>query len=124
MSDVKADTFGSPEQKQGLPPSPFHRIHYTYDKVGNVTPHGQQRVGAVLRPDGVFIGPLDVTYTYDNLYQLKSLSGKYRAHGRTSAISTPTRTRTTRSGTSRPRRSRRIGWSGTTRSINTSDRTR
>ena len=32
------------------------------------------------RNASVFVGPLDVTYTYDNLYQLKSLTGKYRPH--------------------------------------------
>jgi RHS repeat-associated protein len=78
MSDVKADTFGALEQAQGLPPSPFHRIHYTYDKVGNIL-QMVNNVSVQFRPDGVFIGPLDVTYTYDDLYQIRSLSGKYRA---------------------------------------------
>ena len=30
----------------------------------------------------MFVGPLDVTYTYDNLYQLRSMSAKYRAERR------------------------------------------
>src|SRR5262245_33725220 len=78
MSDIKADTFGSLEQKTAFPPSPFHRIHYTYDKIGNIL-HMVNNVSVQTRPDGVFIGPLDVTYSSDNLYQITSLSGKYRA---------------------------------------------
>ena len=55
------------------PPTPFHNLHYTYDKVGNVT-HLVNNVSVQpWRPAGVFVGPLDVTYSYDNLHQLRSL---------------------------------------------------
>jgi RHS repeat-associated protein len=78
LTDVSASTFGALEHQLNKPPTPFHRLHYTYDTVGNVT-HLTNNVSVQpWRNAGVFVGPLDVSYTYDNLYQLRSLSGKYR----------------------------------------------
>jgi len=80
LSDINADSRGSQEVSLGKPATPFHRLHYTYDKVGNVT-HMVNNVSVrPWRNASVFVGPLDVTYTYDNLYQLRSMSGKYRPH--------------------------------------------
>ena len=75
LSDVNADS-----RPAGQPTTPFHRLHYTYDKVGNVT-HMVNNLS--VRPylnAPVFVGPLDVTYTYDNLYQLRGMSQKYRGN--------------------------------------------
>ena len=75
LSDVNADS-----QVSGRPLTPFHRLHYSYDKVGNVT---RMTNNVSVRPHlnaGVFVGPLDVSYTYDNLYQLRSTNAKYRPH--------------------------------------------
>jgi RHS repeat-associated protein len=75
VSDINADSHPA-----GQPTTPFHRLHYTYDKVGNVL---HQTNNLSVRPylsAGVFVGPLDVTYTYDNVYQLQSMSQKYRGH--------------------------------------------
>jgi RHS repeat-associated protein len=80
LAEVNADSRGSLEIQQGRPATPFHRLRYTYDKTGNVT-HMVNNLS--VRPHlnaGVFVGPLDVTYTYDNLNQLRSMSGKYRPH--------------------------------------------
>ena len=44
LSDVNADAKGLLEQQQGRPPTPFHRLHYTYDKIGNITPDDEQRL--------------------------------------------------------------------------------
>lgn len=80
LTDISADTSGALEHQQGKPPTPFHRLHYDYDQVGNIT-HLQNRVSVQpWRNAAVFVGPQDVTYTYDNLYQLKTLTGKYRPH--------------------------------------------
>ena len=70
LTDVQADARGIP----------FHRLRYGYDKVGNI----KTMVNNVsVRPSlnaPVFVGPLDVTYTYDNVYQLRNMSAKYRPH--------------------------------------------
>jgi RHS repeat-associated protein len=78
LTDVSADALGSQEKQAGKPATPFHRIHYTYDAVGNII-HLTNNVSVQpWRNAAVFVGPLDVTYTYDKLYQLRSLNGKYR----------------------------------------------
>ena len=80
LSDIQADSKGTLEVQQNKPPTPFHRLQYTYDKNGNIT-HLVNNVS--VRPHlnaGVFVGPMDVTYTYDKLNQLRSMTGKYRPH--------------------------------------------
>jgi RHS repeat-associated protein len=78
LTDANADVLGTLEQQAGRPATTFMRTHYDYDKVGNVM-HLQNRVSVQpWRVSPVFVGPMDVAYTYDNLYQLKTLTGKYR----------------------------------------------
>ena len=80
LISINASANGSLEQQQKLGPVPFHNLHYTYDKVGNVT---EMTNNVSVQPGlnaGVFVGPLDVTYTYDNLYQLRSMNAKYRGN--------------------------------------------
>jgi len=108
LSDINADS-----HPPGQPTTPFHRLHYSYDKVGNIL-HMTNNLS--VRPylnASVFVGPLDVTYTYDNLYQLSGMRQKYR--GNVAYCYRSTRTPSTRSGTSSRRRSDRIASSGTTR---------
>ena len=79
LTDVNARRIrsaGAPAQQAGdaVPP----RCTTRYDKVGNIT-HIVNNVSVQpWRNASVFVGPLDVTYGYDNLYQLRSMSGKYR----------------------------------------------
>ena len=78
LTDIRADSLGPLEVQQGRTPTPFVRLHYTYDAVGNIKSLQNQ---ASLQPwmnASVCVGPIDMSYTYDNLYQLKTLSGKYR----------------------------------------------
>ena len=80
LTNIKASANGSLEQQQKLGPVPFHNLQYTYDKVGNVT---EMINNVSVQPGlnaGVFVGPLDVKYSYDNLYQLRSMSAKYRGN--------------------------------------------
>jgi YD repeat-containing protein len=80
LTDSNSSALGALELAQSppKPATPFHKLHYTYDAVGNVT-HLVNNVSIQpWRNAGVFVGPLDVTYTYDHLYQLRSPTGKYR----------------------------------------------
>jgi RHS repeat-associated protein len=80
MTDVTGDAFGPEERQRGAAPTQFHRMHYTYDLVGNIS-RIENRVPIVAaQNDSVRTGPLDVTFTYDNLYQIKSAAGKYRSN--------------------------------------------
>jgi RHS repeat-associated protein len=80
LVEIQADSRGTLEIQQNKPATPFHRLRYAYDKNGNVT----QFVNNVsVRPHlnaGVFVGPMEVTYTYDKLNQLRTMTGKYRPH--------------------------------------------
>jgi RHS repeat-associated protein len=80
LVSINASANGSLEQQQKLGPVPFHNLHYTYDKVGNIT---EMINNVSVQPGlnaGVFVGPLDVKYTYDDLYQLRSMTAKYRGN--------------------------------------------
>jgi RHS repeat-associated protein len=80
LTSIKASSNGSFEQQQHIGPMPFHNLQYTYDKVGNIT---EEINNVSVQPKlnaGVFVGPLDVKYTYDNLYQLRSMNAKYRGN--------------------------------------------
>src|SRR6185369_6721579 len=71
-------SFGTQEHQLGKPPTPFHNLQYVYDNVGNVRHVTNDVSVQPWRNAGVFVGPMDVSYGYDNLYQLKSMSAKYR----------------------------------------------
>ncbi len=80
LTSVKASANGSLEQQQHLGAVPFHNLQYTYDKVGNVT---EMDNNVSVQPGlnaGVFVGPTTVAYQYDNLYQLRSMTAKYRGN--------------------------------------------
>ena len=80
LVSIKASANGSLEQQQHLGAVPFHNLQYTYDKVGNIT---EMINNVSVQPGlnaGVFVGPLDVKYAYDDLYQLRSMSAKYRGN--------------------------------------------
>ena len=78
LTDINASARGQQEVFLGKPATPFNRIHYTYDLVGNIT-HMVNNVSVQPWKNApVMVGPMDVSYTYDNLYQLRSMTGKYR----------------------------------------------
>jgi RHS repeat-associated protein len=80
LATVTASARGPQEQQQNRPPTSFHKLQYTYDRVGNVL-HMKNNVSVQPWKNApVFMGPLDVTYGYDNQYQLTSTSGKYRGN--------------------------------------------
>jgi RHS repeat-associated protein len=61
-----------------LPARPMQRMQYSYDPVGNIT---QFSNGAPFDPSlgpQVRLGPSTQTFTYDDLYQLKTASGVYQ----------------------------------------------
>src|SRR5262249_52826701 len=65
-------------QDPSRPPTPFHKLQYQYDRAGNVLRMKNNVSVQPWKNAPVFLGPLDVTYGYDNTYQLTSMSGKYR----------------------------------------------
>jgi RHS repeat-associated protein len=75
---VDAEARGQQEVQQNRPATPFLRLRYTYDDVGNVTRMVNSVSVQPWRNGPVFVGPMDASYTYDNLYQLKSMTAKYR----------------------------------------------
>ena len=80
LAQVNADSLGSTERSQNRPATPFHRLRYTYDKVGNVTRMVNDVSVRTYLNAGVFVGPVDTGYTYDNKNQLRTMSSKYRPH--------------------------------------------
>jgi RHS repeat-associated protein len=77
---VDAAARGQQEVQQNRPATPFHRLRYQYDAVGNIVRMVNSVSVQPWRNAAVFVGPMDVTYAYDNLNQLKSMALKYRPH--------------------------------------------
>ena len=78
ITDITGDAYGTQEKQQGRGPTAFHRLRYSYDLVGNIRGL-QNTVPVVAQQNGsVRVGPLDVSYSYDKLYQLTSSNGIYR----------------------------------------------
>ena len=80
LTEVNADSRGTVEVQQNRSATPFHRLRYTYDKAGNVTRMTNNLSVRPHLPAPVYVGPLDVSYTYDNLYELRSMTSKYRGN--------------------------------------------
>jgi RHS repeat-associated protein len=88
LKTVYAAALGPQERQLGKPASPFHNMTYYYDLVGNIKKVENATTAYIWQYDGVHTGPKRMEYTYDNLYQLKSATGKYRQkfdHGYTYA---------------------------------------
>jgi len=75
---IDASSLGAQEKQLGKPATPFHAMHYYYDMVGNITKVENATTVYTWQNASVRTGPMTMSYTYDNLYQLRSTTGKYR----------------------------------------------
>lgn len=59
----------------GEPARPFQQVTYTYDPVGNLVESANAAPVDPAQAGSVKVGPVTETYTYDDLYQLKTADG-------------------------------------------------
>jgi RHS repeat-associated protein len=78
LKTVNAASLGAQEKQLGKPATPFHAMTYYYDLVGNITKVENATTVYTWQNASVRTGPLTMSYTYDNLYQLTSATGMYR----------------------------------------------
>jgi RHS repeat-associated protein len=78
---IAAQATGAQEVRENRPPTLFHSLQYEYDKNGNITRMKNEVSVQPWRSASVFVGPLDVSYTYDALNQLRTMTSKYRPKG-------------------------------------------
>jgi RHS repeat-associated protein len=78
LREINADHRDPRLVQQGRPPRPFQRLHYTYDRVGNILEIRNDAPFDDSMQPNVLTATTSQVFDYDDLYQLKTADGIYQ----------------------------------------------